>query len=96
MTTFERFPGALDLITAGDTAEVLRLGVERGWISDKTALLIATHNHDDSALEAALKTSALYIGMLGSKKKVILFSERMKKAGYSGKDLNRVHAPRRA
>ncbi|OQY31111.1 MAG: hypothetical protein B6241_14790 [Spirochaetaceae bacterium 4572_59] len=88
-----RFPGALDHIS-GDSAEILlKTGIERGWITEKTALLIATHKHDVSALREALKSPTEYIGLLGSKKKVKLFFDKMIQSGFTQKDLDRVHAP---
>jgi len=89
----ERYPGALDRISGGDATELISKGIDKGWISGRTAMLIATHNHDDTALNAALKTPAAYIGMLGSRRKVRLFLDRMRNNGYSESELNRIFAP---
>ena len=93
MVSKERFPSALDHITGASAESLLQTGIDRGWISNKTALLIATHEHDVSALREALQTSTEYIGLLGSKKKVKLFFQKMTDAGFTQEDLDRVYAP---
>jgi xanthine dehydrogenase accessory factor len=57
-------------------------------------LLIATHDHqlDEQLLEAALASSVRYIGLVGSKRKVLRIVERI--GARRGKlDLSRVYAP---
>ena len=93
MSSRERFPHALCHIQGRDSRELLEQGIAVGCITENTAILIATHNHDDSALREALKTPASYIGMLGSKRKVRVFAEKMMAEGVSRKDLTRLHAP---
>ncbi len=93
IATPERFPGALGRLEGDSSADLFRSAREKGWITEKTAILIATHNHDDSALREALSTEAVYIGMLGSKRKVKLFFEKMLHQGFQEKDLQRVYAP---
>ena len=51
------------------------------------------HDHDEVVLRQALATPAAYIGMIGSKRKVATVFERLRKAGFSDRDLARVHAP---
>jgi xanthine dehydrogenase accessory factor len=89
----ERFPEALGHICEPDSPSLFAIASARGLIGKETSLIIATHNHDDSALEAALKTESSYIGMLGSKRKVHLFMNKMKDLGFSEKDLARVYSP---
>ena len=93
MATPERFPGALGHLCEGDSSSLIAQGAARGLIGRETSLIIATHNHDESALKAALKTQSIYIGMLGSKRKVLLFLEKMKESGFSDEDLSRVYSP---
>ncbi len=93
MAGIERYPHALAHIAADDSAGMFRQAMEKNWISRETSILIATHNHDETALKEALKTPAAYIGMLGSKRKVHLFFEKMRKEGFSDKDLRRVYSP---
>ena len=93
ITTAERFPRALGRLEGDNSADIFRSAREKGWITEKTAVLIATHNHDDSALQEALSTDASYIGMLGSKRKVKLFFDRMRQKGFTEQDLKKVFAP---
>lgn len=92
-TSEERFPRALDRISGADSKALFEQALEKGWINRDTALIIATHNHDDTALTAALKTESRYIGMLGSKRKVKLFINKMKDQGFHEETLTRVQSP---
>ncbi|MDC7231828.1 MAG: selenium-dependent molybdenum cofactor biosynthesis protein YqeB [Spirochaetales bacterium] len=92
-TSDERFPLALGRVCEADSQSIITAAVEKELIGRETAMVIATHNHDDTALSAALKTDCSYIGMLGSKRKVKLFLKKMEDLGFKGKDLNRVHSP---
>lgn len=64
-------------------------------IDSDSYLVIVTrgHSHDKSVLAQALGTSAAYIGMIGSRKKVAQAFEALGKEGFSADDLARVHAP---
>jgi len=65
-------------------------------VDDLTAIVIVTrHKNDVPALTAALKTSAGYIGMIGSKHRVqTIFGRVAKEAGVqAGSIPSRVHAP---
>ena len=61
----------------------------------RTAVVTLTHDPklDDPALDAALKSPAFYIGALGSRKTHAARLERLKAAGFSDKDLARIHGP---
>jgi xanthine dehydrogenase accessory factor len=58
-------------------------------------LVIVTrgHLHDRSVLAQALKTDAVYIGMIGSQRKRDAIYASLAKDGYQPSDLNRVHSP---
>jgi xanthine dehydrogenase accessory factor len=63
---------------------------------DRSSLIaIVTHGHkgDEAALISALNTPALYIGMIGSKKKVASTFAHLREKGISPQQLSRVHAP---
>ena len=64
-------------------------------INQNTAIVVGTrgHNFDDSALEAAVRTDAAYVGLLGSKRKTILIYEALLKRGISADRLKAVHSP---
>ena len=93
IVTKDRYPGALGRIEGSDSYDLFDKAAGNGWIRKETALMIATHNHDETALDAALKTDCEYIGMLGSKRKVRLFLNSMKEQGHSTVSLARVHSP---
>ncbi len=87
------FPGASERLHGDSPALYIAEAVERGLAGEETALVIATHNHDDAALDAALQSPCFYIGMLGSRGKTALFMKKMREAGYPREVLDKVHAP---
>ncbi len=58
-------------------------------------IVVATrgHNHDLDAVSEALRTTARYIGLLGSKRKKALLFKALKDAGFSEDQISRVHIP---
>ena len=60
-----------------------------------TALIALTHDPkiDDPALQHAIKNKFYYIGALGSKKTHENRCERLKKTGFSDKEINQIHGP---
>ena len=48
---------------------------------------------DDQGIHAALNSNAFYIGCLGSKRTHSKRLGRLKDAGFSDKQLNRIHGP---
>ena len=60
-----------------------------------TALIALTHDPkiDDPALQHAIKKKFYYIGALCSKKTHENRCERLKKAGFSDKEINQIHGP---
>ena len=86
----ERFPGIhevinMDMVKALETMPI-------GWNS---FIVIATRGHklDAHCLRAAVKTSARYVGLLGSKRKTILIARMLREEGVSDERLRAVHAP---
>lgn len=51
------------------------------------------HTHDYICLSQILQKPYAYVGMIGSKKKVALSVERLKKEGFSQEKIRSVHAP---
>ena len=51
------------------------------------------HLHDKTVLTRALETNAVYIGMIGSRKKRDAIFDALLNEGFSEDDLKRVHAP---
>lgn len=63
-------------------------------ISANTSIVIVTRHKDDlPALRAALKTKAGYIGLIGSKRRVLQAFRILLKEGLTQQQLNRVNAP---
>jgi len=63
---------------------------------DKNSFVIIVtrgHRHDRTVLEGALKTSAGYIGMIGSKSKVQAIYQELLENGFTEAALKRVHSP---
>ncbi|MBI5633182.1 MAG: XdhC family protein [Nitrospirae bacterium] len=58
-------------------------------------IVIATrgHNHDLDAIIASLRTSARYIGLLGSRRKKALLFKALEDVGFSDDQISRVHMP---
>jgi xanthine dehydrogenase accessory factor len=64
-------------------------------VKSSSYIVIVTrgHQYDGEILEHALRTSASYIGMIGSLRKVETIYERLLKHGVPIERLKRVHAP---
>jgi len=86
----ERFPSADMLINDKFTAVFSNL-----IFSPKTFIVIVTRGHsfDETTLEHAVKTSAGYIGMIGSKRKVNVVFNRLIERGTRPERLAGVFAP---
>ena len=85
-----RFPHADQLICRSYASGMRSISPD-----ETTAVVIVTHGHahDEVCLEAALRSQAGYIGMIGSRSKKKMIWERMRKKGFSSADLGRVHTP---
>ncbi len=61
----------------------------------RTAVILLTHDPklDDPALHIALQSEAFYIGALGSKKTHQQRKNRLKDAGFTEKQIGRIHGP---
>ena len=86
----ERFPEAEEVAVA-DYAH----GLESFPITTNTAIIIATrgHNFDDLALEAAARSPAGYVGLVGSQRKVILIYEELLKRGVPLERIREIRSP---
>lgn len=60
-----------------------------------THIVIATrgHNHDLEAVQAALRTNAGYIGLLGSRRKKSLLRKKLQELGFPATEIDRVIIP---
>lgn len=64
-------------------------------ITPSTYVVVVTrgHRHDEESLHAAINSSAAYIGMIGSKRKVKLIFDDLVELGVSEEKIKRVYAP---
>ena len=85
----ERFPMAQELYTSYEDA-FARLSPNAA-----SYLVIVTRGHRDDmrVLAWAVRTQARYIGMIGSKRKVISVYQALEKEGYTPEEFARVYAP---
>jgi xanthine dehydrogenase accessory factor len=85
----ERFPMAGELYTTFEDA------FEKIKPNASSYLLIVTRGHKDDmrVLAWAVRTDARYIGMIGSKRKVLSVYKALEREGYSPREFERVHAP---
>ena len=86
----QRFPEAVKTL-AMDFLE----SFDEVTINRASYIVIVTrgHRNDEEILERALATDARYIGMIGSKRKVLTTYEHLVARGMSAESLQRVHAP---
>ena len=90
LMTRDKFP-LVDELHAGDMAEEL----SKLSITPQTYLVIVTraHTSDAPVLRAVIDRPAAYIGMLGSKRRVLTVFEMLKQEGVKPEAFERLHAP---
>ncbi|HKV74972.1 MAG TPA: XdhC family protein [Gemmatimonadales bacterium] len=86
----ERFPDAHRLILGWPDAVFNEIGIDQN-----THICLLSHDpkFDEPALRIALKSSARYIGAIGSRKTQAARRERLLAEGFSESDLARIHGP---
>ncbi len=90
LVTRERIPQADELRTGDMAGELARID-----ITPQTYVILVTRAHttDLPVLRAVINRPAAYIGMLGSKRRVLTVLQSLKQEGVSEEALARVHAP---
>ncbi|HXW18694.1 MAG TPA: XdhC/CoxI family protein [Candidatus Acidoferrales bacterium] len=85
----ERFPMAAEIYASWDEA------FEKIRPNASTYLVIVTRGHKDDmrVLEWAASTDARYVGMIGSKRKVLSVYKALEEKGIPAEKLERVYAP---
>jgi xanthine dehydrogenase accessory factor len=85
----QRFPTAQEVLTSYEHA------FEKIQPNASTYLVIVTRGHkeDMRVLAWAVRTQARYIGMIGSKRKVLSVYKALEKEGYGPDEFERVYAP---
>jgi xanthine dehydrogenase accessory factor len=86
----QRFPGAAETWAGPWQDTFMRLHP-----NDFSYIVVATRGHkgDLECLRWALSTSARYVGMVGSKRKLIEFFKVLEQQGVPAEELDRVHSP---
>jgi xanthine dehydrogenase accessory factor len=85
----ERFPMAQEIFTSYEDA------YEKIQPNASTYLVIVTRGHRDDmrVLAWAVRTDARYVGMIGSKRKVLSVYKALEAEGYGPEEFDRVYAP---
>ncbi|MFQ5414719.1 MAG: XdhC family protein [Phycisphaerae bacterium] len=86
----KRFPPPIETVV-GDIASTLE-----AWpADDNTYFVIVTrgHRHDERALGAVLRLRARYVGMIGSRRKIAVIFDDLRRTGATDDELARVRAP---
>ncbi len=88
--TRDRFPDADELILGWPGA-----AFEQAGLDSATSVCVLTHDpkFDDPALVIALRSPAAYVGAIGSRKTQQARRRRLKAAGLSDHELDRLHGP---
>ncbi|MEK6284313.1 MAG: XdhC family protein [Acidobacteriota bacterium] len=68
---------------------------EKLKLSPSTAIVIVTrgHQYDEVCLKNVIRSNATYIGMIGSRRRVLSVFKKLAGEGFSEEALQRVHAP---
>ena len=86
----ERFPDVDEIIV-----EKFQKVFNRLSFTGKEFVVIVTrgHQYDAEVLSVILKRQIKYVGMIGSRRKVKIIFDHMKKSGFDDGMINKVHAP---
>ena len=89
MAKKEDFPEALQVVS-----DFVETGFQNISVDQSTYIVILTRHKDDvPALTASLRTSAAYIGMIASRRRVALVFSQMLKQGFTEEQLSHVYSP---
>jgi xanthine dehydrogenase accessory factor len=89
LATRERFPMAEALYCEDDLIEAMGKLPQ----DSDAAIVIATHSDDERALRSMIARPWSYLGMLGSRRKITLLTEKLKSEGLAPGLLAKVRAP---
>ena len=87
----DRFPDADSVVVPASFHDAM----DALAVDEHSYLVIMTRGHifDRSVLAQALRTPAVYVGMIGSKKKIAETYTALREQGFTDEDFARVHAP---
>jgi xanthine dehydrogenase accessory factor len=88
--TAERFPSAHDVVVAWPHKYLAATSID-----ERTAICVLTHDpkFDVPALEVALRSAAVYVGAMGSRRTCEDREQRLREAGITDHELERLRAP---
>ena len=86
----ERFPDADEIVV-----DDFRAAIARQEITPWTYLVLVTrgHEHDEATLRHVVDSPAPYIGMIGSRRRVLLVFQRLAAEGVPEHFIDRIYAP---
>ena len=86
----ERFPQAVEVVAADFTSALSRLTID-----SETYIILVTRAHafDELALRHIANSNARYIGMIGSRRRVLIVCQNLVASGVSPDVLHKVYAP---
>src|SRR5215208_2895027 len=87
----ERVPDSRVRLIVGDYSEVFT----KLTIHSNSVIVIVTrgHQYDESCLRNVIRLKAGYIGMIGSKRRIMSVINQLKSQGFSDADFSHLHAP---
>jgi xanthine dehydrogenase accessory factor len=90
MSQPERFPDAIGFIDSFDVADWKDLKLD-----DQTYVIVVTRDHaqDQKLLEQLIDRDLAYLGMIGSRRKVEMFRQRLEVRGHDMTRWAKLHAP---
>ncbi len=62
-------------------------------MNDYIIIFTASHETDEACLQLALGTKAVYVGVIGSKRKIVEIKEHLLKKGVTREQLEKAHSP---
>jgi xanthine dehydrogenase accessory factor len=92
--TAERFQGhsKIGLVAAKDWTTAVREAIGNGR-GVSVAVVTRGHSQDEECMRAVVATNPDYVGLIGSKRRTTIVINRLKEAGASEEQLDRIHAP---
>jgi xanthine dehydrogenase accessory factor len=89
----ERFPeNEIDLVVADEWASAVRDAIGNGR-GVSVAVVTRGHNEDEQCMQAVVRASPDYVGLIGSKRRTSIVIERLRETGISEEQLRNIRAP---
>jgi xanthine dehydrogenase accessory factor len=89
----DRFPEKqIELIVAEDWSSAVRDAVGNGR-GVSVAVVTRGHNEDEQCMQAVVRASPDYVGLIGSKRRTSIVVERLRESGVPDEQLRKIHAP---